>query len=98
VGGGSGITGWPIQDKYWRELEKRYETKKREARKRSKRAVQIVEELANQEWALSEAIEKLHIELAVARVKSAEVYVELLKLKLELAEQDEDDDDFLLLH
>jgi hypothetical protein len=92
---GGGYHG--IQDRYWREREKLYERKKRAAKKRSKRAVEIVEELARQELALSEAVAKLHEELAAANVQNQEMYVELLKLKLEIVEEEEADD-FLLLH
>jgi hypothetical protein len=40
----------------------------------------------------------LHEELAAANLKSAEIYVDLLRMKLELVEEDDDDDDLLLLH
>lgn len=92
-----------IQDRYWRDVEKRYAKKKREAKKKSKKAVEIVEELAAQELALSEAIEQLRLELEAARIKNAEVYVELLKLKLEMvtareaAIEADDEDEALFL-
>lgn len=97
------LGGGGIQDHYWRDVEKRYAKKKREAKKKSKKAVELVEDLARQELALSEAIEQLQIELEAARIKNSEIYVELLKLKLEMvtareaAIESDDEDEALFL-
>lgn len=89
---------WGIQDKYWRDVERRYEKKKKQAKKKSKKAVEIIEGLARKELDLSVAIGMLHEELAAANLKNQEVYVELLKLKLQVVEEEEADDALLLLH
>lgn len=94
---GSGGGASPIQDRYWREVEKRYRKKKKQAEKKSERAVELVERIAALETDVATAVEALQVDLAEENIKQQALYVELLKLKLEMAQADEEEEEAVMI-
>lgn len=97
--GSGGVASWPLQDKYWQQLERHYKKKKKQAEKKSPAAVEIVEDIASRQASLAAALEILTDELQHARIKELTVYRDLLKLEFERKryEEDMDDEDVILL-
>jgi hypothetical protein len=77
----------------------RFEKKKKQARKKSRKAVELIEELAGRSVNLSTALETLGRELRAAEIKEAKVYRDLLQLEMErkVSEQEADDEEVILL-
>lgn len=96
---GGGVVSWPLQDKYWHQLERRHKKKKQQAEKKSHEAVEIVEDIAGRYASLAAALEVLADELQHARIRELVVYRDLLKLEFERKrhEEDMDDEDVILL-
>lgn len=83
----------------------RWGKKKKQARKASPEAVQIIEQIAEvyaQRYdvgALEAAVAALQVELRAEQIRARDVFKELLALELErLAYENDEDDDFMLLH
>lgn len=94
-----GVASQPIQDRYWRSLERRFEKKKKQALQKSPEAVDIVEEIASTQNIAAEALARLAVELERSNIREAAIYRDLLKLELEIKQRDEevDDEDVILL-
>jgi hypothetical protein len=75
---------------------------KAKAKKKSKKAVRLVEEIAAREVSLAVGLEQLQEELKEARIVHAKVYRELLELEIARKRYEEDSDDeeviLLLMH
>jgi hypothetical protein len=77
----------------------RFEKKKKQARKKSRKAVALIEDLAERSTNLAIALETLGRELQAAEIKEAKIYRELLQLEMErkASEQEADDEEVILL-
>lgn len=75
----------------------RFDALKKRVKKKSKKALQIVEAVAAEQQSLSAALSALEVELVEAQVTQLKMYRELLEMELAIRE-DEEDDDLLLMH